>query len=98
MLDPELFLPEPEPATVKYTVISVDDAAWRDAPWTEDFVDIEGSKQPAPTFRTRAKMLWDDTYFYIGAELVLVSLFLLIAVVLLVRPRGLVGILETTRA
>ena len=25
MLDPELFLPEPEPATVKYTVISVDD-------------------------------------------------------------------------
>ena len=31
-------------------------------------------------------------------ELVLVSLFLLIAVVLLVRPRGLAGILETTRA
>ena len=25
MLDPELFLPEPEPAAVKYTVISVDD-------------------------------------------------------------------------
>ncbi|MBM3658683.1 MAG: amidohydrolase [Actinobacteria bacterium] len=25
MLDPELFLPEPDPATVKYTVISVDD-------------------------------------------------------------------------
>ena len=25
MLDPDLFLPEPEPATVKYTVISVDD-------------------------------------------------------------------------
>ena len=25
LLDPELFLPEPEPATVKYTVISVDD-------------------------------------------------------------------------
>ena len=24
-LDPELFLPEPEPAAVKYTVISVDD-------------------------------------------------------------------------
>jgi branched-chain amino acid transport system permease protein len=38
------------------------------------------------------------TATYIGAELVLVSLFLLIAVVLLVRPRGLAGILETTRA
>jgi hypothetical protein len=25
ILDPELFLPEPEPAVVKYTVISVDD-------------------------------------------------------------------------
>ena len=25
VLDPELFLPEPEPAAVKYTVISVDD-------------------------------------------------------------------------
>ena len=38
------------------------------------------------------------TATYIGAEVVLVSLFLLIAVVLLVRPRGLAGILETTRA
>ena len=27
-------------------------------------------QKPRPTFRTRAKMLWDDTYFYIGAELV----------------------------
>ncbi len=38
------------------------------------------------------------TATYLGADLVLVSLFLLIAVVLLVRPRGLAGILETTRA
>ena len=38
------------------------------------------------------------TATYIGAEDVLVSLFVLIAVVLLVRPRGLAGILETTRA
>ena len=38
------------------------------------------------------------TATYIGAEDVLVSLFLLIAVVLLVRPRGISGILETTRA
>lgn len=47
----------------------LDDEAWRDAPWTEDFVDIEGDKKLRPRFRTRAKMLWDDHYFYIGAEL-----------------------------
>jgi hypothetical protein len=32
-------------------------------------VDIEGQGKPRPRFRTRAKMLWDDRYFYIGAEL-----------------------------
>lgn len=47
----------------------LDDEAWRDASWTEDFVDIEGDRKPRPRFRTRAKMLWDDRYFYIGAEL-----------------------------
>ncbi len=47
----------------------LDDEAWRDAPWTEEFVDIEGDAKPKPRFRTRAKMLWDDQYFYIGAEL-----------------------------
>src|SRR5690348_687777 len=47
----------------------LDDAAWRDAPWTDDFVDIEGDRRPRPRFRTRAKMLWDEKYFYIGAEL-----------------------------
>lgn len=46
------------------------DGAWRDAPWTEEFVDIEGDAKPRPTLRTRVKMLWDDAYFYIGAELV----------------------------
>ncbi|HEV8544475.1 MAG TPA: carbohydrate-binding family 9-like protein, partial [Verrucomicrobiae bacterium] len=33
------------------------------------FQDIEGSAKPKPRFRTRAKMLWDDTYFYVAAEL-----------------------------
>ncbi len=47
----------------------LDDAAWSRAPWTEDFVDIEGDVKPRPRFRTRAKMLWDDLYFYIAAEL-----------------------------
>jgi hypothetical protein len=32
-------------------------------------VDIEGALKPKPRFKTRAKMLWDSDYFYIGAEL-----------------------------
>jgi len=47
----------------------LDKPAWRAAPWTEDFTDIQGDARPAPRFRTRAKMLWDDRYLYIGAEL-----------------------------
>jgi cellulose/xylan binding protein with CBM9 domain len=47
----------------------LNDPAWRTAPWTTDFVDIEGSAKPTPRFRTRAKILWDDDYLYIGAEL-----------------------------
>jgi len=43
--------------------------AWQAVPWTDDFVDIEGEAKPRPRFRTRVKMLWDDEYFYIGAEL-----------------------------
>src|SRR4051794_31397353 len=47
----------------------LDDAAWKDAAWTDDLVDIEGEVRPLPRFRTRAKMAWDDRYFYIAAEL-----------------------------
>ncbi|MCW5964360.1 MAG: carbohydrate-binding family 9-like protein [Bryobacterales bacterium] len=47
----------------------LDDAAWRRAPWTTDFVDIEGDAKPRPRYRTRVKMLWDDQYFYIAAEM-----------------------------
>ena len=47
----------------------LDENAWAAAPWTDDFVDIEGDRKPAPRYRTRAKMLWDNEYFYIGAEL-----------------------------
>src|SRR5579862_6375362 len=44
-------------------------APWQAAPWTDDFVDIEGNIRPKPRFRTRAKMLWDDTHFYVAAYL-----------------------------
>jgi len=44
-------------------------AAWQKAHWTDYFVDIEGDAKPHPRFKTRAKMLWDDEYFYIAAEM-----------------------------
>ncbi len=47
----------------------LDDPAWKAATWTTDFVDIEDSAKPAPRFRTRAKILWDDEYLYLSAEL-----------------------------
>jgi len=47
----------------------LDDEAWKAAPWTDDFVDIEGDFRIKPRFRTRVKMLWDDQYLYLGAEL-----------------------------
>jgi hypothetical protein len=45
------------------------DRGWRIAPWTDSFVDIEGDAKPHPRFKTRVKMLWDDRYFYIAAEM-----------------------------
>src|SRR5262249_46516062 len=54
-------------ATTPITVDGrLDEAAWRDVPWTDSFVDIEGAANPPPRFRTRAKMLWDDEYFYVA--------------------------------
>lgn len=47
----------------------LDETCWYKAEWTDDFVDIEGSIKPTPRFRTRAKMLWDENYFYFAAEL-----------------------------
>jgi hypothetical protein len=46
----------------------LDDTVWSRAAWTSNFVDIEGSKRPLPRFRTRIKMLWDDSCLYIAAE------------------------------
>lgn len=47
----------------------LNDPEWQLAPWATDFVDIEGTAKPAPLYRTRVKMLWDDEYLYIAAEM-----------------------------
>ena len=47
----------------------LDKSPWTQAAWTDDFVDIEGDLKPKPRFRTRAKMLWNDEFLFVGAEL-----------------------------
>ena len=47
----------------------LDEPSWQRAEWTEYFVDIEGAARPLPRFKTRAKMLWDETYFYVAADM-----------------------------
>ena len=49
---------------------TLDDAAWRAAPWTESFIDIRGEGWPAPTWETRARIVWDEVHLYIAARLV----------------------------
>lgn len=47
----------------------IDDAEWSDVPWTDAFVDIEGSLKPSPRYNTRAKIAWDNKFLYVAAEL-----------------------------
>ncbi|QZE14721.1 carbohydrate-binding family 9-like protein [Halosquirtibacter laminarini] len=67
------YVPEKYVALKATSSIRIDgdlkDAAWESAPWTNLFVDIEGDKQPKPIYPTKAKMLWDDQYFYFAFEL-----------------------------
>ena len=52
----------------------LDDAAWSKAEWTTPMVDITRHTDTLlntvpPEVQTRVKVLWDDDYFYVGAEL-----------------------------
>jgi hypothetical protein len=42
---------------------------WETLPWTDDFVDITGDPALAPRFRTRAKMGWNEAFFFVGVEM-----------------------------
>ena len=41
--------------------------AWSGAPWSDPFVDIDGTRRPP--LATRVKMLWDDEFLYFAADL-----------------------------
>lgn len=47
----------------------LEDGVWALAEWSTDFEDIQGPSMPAPRFRTRMKMLWDQSYLYVGTEM-----------------------------
>ena len=47
----------------------LNEADWQRAATTAPFVDIRGEGYPRPSKQTVARMLWDDNYLYIGAEL-----------------------------
>ena len=47
----------------------LNEAVWQSTDWTDSFVDIQGGTQPEPRFSTRVKMLWDDDYLYIAADI-----------------------------
>lgn len=47
----------------------LNETSWQDAPLTSPFTDISGEGFPTPRFKTQARMLWDDNYLYIAAEM-----------------------------
>ncbi|WP_158827474.1 carbohydrate-binding family 9-like protein [Mucilaginibacter lacusdianchii] len=71
----DLLFTTPKNYVVKHTdaALSMDgnlnELAWQSAPWTTDFVDIEGTKRPLPEFKTQVKMLWNDSTLFIAAKL-----------------------------
>lgn len=42
---------------------------WKSVPWSDFFIDIEGDTMPSPYYQSRMKMLWDDQYLYVAAEM-----------------------------
>ncbi len=48
---------------------SLADMCWQKAPFSDAFCDISGEGFPEPYRKTQVKMLWDDDFLYIGAEL-----------------------------
>ena len=44
-----------------------DELAWNNAIYSDDFIDIEGSKTPSQ--KTNVKMLWDEKFLYVFAKL-----------------------------
>ena len=44
-----------------------DEVSWKNAPWSDSHIDIEGEK--IPKYDTKLKMVWDDHFLYVFAKL-----------------------------
>lgn len=49
---------------------NLSEKAWNKAKWSEIFVDIEGLLDKKPKYDTKVKMLWNNDYLFIGAEII----------------------------
>jgi hypothetical protein len=47
----------------------LNEEVWTKVEWSEYFIDITGEPEKKPHLGTRVKMLWDNDYLYIAAEL-----------------------------
>ncbi|ORX90117.1 hypothetical protein K493DRAFT_340224 [Basidiobolus meristosporus CBS 931.73] len=49
----------------------LDDPAWEKVPWTDYFGNIQGPAgiAPPPVMNTRVKIMFDDEYIYVGAQI-----------------------------
>ena len=66
--EPETYVVHKAQSPIKIDGV-LEDESWQNTEWTRSFVDIRGENAPKPRYNTRAKMLWDDDYFYIAAKL-----------------------------
>lgn len=63
----------PRSYVAKHTIDSIqidglgNESSWEQTAWSTNFIDIEGQK--VPKYRTRMKMLWDETYLYFFAQM-----------------------------
>lgn len=68
------FAPKKYVAYKTETPIEVDgdltESEWASIEWTSEFDDMQGDKNPESLYSTKVKMVWDDDYFYIGAEMI----------------------------
>ena len=54
---------------------NLDEADWKKAEWSQEFLDIEGPDKEHPSQKTRFKMLWDQSCLHIAAEMEEVDLW-----------------------